>query len=120
VANNPRLLRLKSSNDFTKLKTARKITSSSSWLMVSFQKNDGKGFRVGWTLPSYVGTAVVRNRLRRWMREYLIQNQGSISLVDLDINIILRRKSAEFYEQLEHKELDVVLSEVFQTLKRKT
>jgi ribonuclease P protein component len=120
VASKSRILRLKSSNDFTKLKTARKIVSSRVWLILSFQKNDGKGFRVGWTLPSYVGTAVVRNRLKRWMREFLIQNQGSINKVDMDINIVLRRKGADFYKQLERKELDVVLSEVFQTLRNKT
>lgn len=39
-------------------------------------------FRCGWTLPRAVGSAVVRNRLKRWLREWLRSQLAAMSVSD--------------------------------------
>lgn len=39
-------------------------------------------FRCGWTLPRAVGSAVVRNRLKRWLREWLRVQVNSMGASD--------------------------------------
>jgi len=118
VVSNRRPIRLKSSRDFEKIKAGRKSIQISSWLVCNFLFNNGKGFRVGWTVPGYVGTAVIRNRLKRWLRQYLVTHPVSTSLVDVDVNIVFRRKTREFYSELTHEEFDVVIENLFQKIQK--
>ena len=41
------------------------------WLIVLAAPNQLQSSRYGWTLPRYVGSAVLRNKYKRWLRELL-------------------------------------------------
>ena len=73
---------------------------------------------MGWTVPGYVGTAVIRNRLKRWLREYLVAHPVSTNLIDVDVNIVFRRKTGEFYRELTHEEFDVVIENLFRKIEK--
>ena len=58
-------------------------------------------FRCGWTLPRSVGSAVVRNRLKRWLREWLRQRTtvheagAETPLAEINFRFQERPKSSE-------------------------
>jgi ribonuclease P protein component len=64
-----------------------------------------------------VGGAVVRNRIRRWCREYV--RKWAAPMPDektVDINLFFRRQNADFYQELEHQNLDRFLSQGFERI----
>ncbi len=64
--------------------------------------------RTGITVTKSVGNAVVRNRLRRWVREYVRHNRRQFKTgVDIVINVHPRMAKAE------HEEFDRLLANVF-------
>jgi len=48
----------------------------------------------------------MRNRLKRWVREYFRQIIQTEADRGIDINVVFKPVSAEFYRNLEHKEVD--------------
>lgn len=108
---------LKNRNDFSRLKAKGKTVTSASWLIANYSENDGRGFRIGWTIPTYVGTAVIRNRFKRWIRCHIQSINSEILNYQCDINLVFRRRSVEFYKTLSHGELDIVLGDTLKKIK---
>lgn len=79
--------------------------------MVNVQLTDRDEIRCGWTLPRQTGTAVVRNRLRRWGREFL-RHWASESKSSLDLNLIFKRREKGFYGALSHEEFDEAMEKM--------
>lgn len=88
-----------------------------SWLLVNLQKTKTDFVRCGWTIPRQIGQAVLRNRFKRWGREYLrkwcAENKGS-----LDMNLIFKRKEKGFYKSVSHKEFDGAMDKLVAKLQR--
>ncbi len=85
----------------------------SHWLLFSFVKNQRGNLRVGWTYPTYVGPAVVRNRFKRWSREFVRHLTENVKNTPADINILLRRKDAHFYRNVTHEVFNATLANAF-------
>ena len=95
------------------LRTTGRKKNLTRWLLVSFRANDIGYFRFGLTVSSKVGTAVVRNKLKRWCRGY-IQNSTKVDkLKGVDINVIFRPVSGEFYKKLLKDDLEQALDRFF-------
>ena len=75
VANNQKNHKLKSQSDFLRIKKHGRKMNISNWLAVAYLTNEVNSVRIGLTIPTYVGTAVLRNKFKRWLRAYLSQNQ---------------------------------------------
>jgi ribonuclease P protein component len=73
--------------------------------------------RCGWTIPRQIGPAVVRNRLRRWGREYLRKWSADFAQ-SLDVNLIFKRKEKGFYKSVNHKEFDEAMDKFVVKLQR--
>ena len=73
--------------------------------------------RFGWTLPKFVGTAVTRNRLKRWCREYL-RKKALKDEKSLDINFVFKRTNKDFYKNLNYEELDKTFNRFFRKLSK--
>ena len=67
--------------------------------------------RVGITVSRRVGNAVVRNRIKRWVREFTRRRMGSLPRV-WDVVIIARRSAGG----LVHRDADVQMGEFFDYL----
>lgn len=103
VASN-QLSTLKKRSEFTTLRSAGRSVHISDYIVVNFKLNAHGSNRFGWTVPKYVGKAVLRNKLKRWCREFFRLNP--VSTQDkYDVNIVFKRKNKQFYEDLLHEDL---------------
>jgi len=87
----PKSLRLRKRADFVTLQRATAKITVTGFLVV--WQDTGRGLpRLGITASKKIGCAVVRNRIKRFVRETF--RHTSRSLPPVDINVIARRESA--------------------------
>ena len=87
----------------------------SEWLLLSFLRKDEGVLRVGWTIPRYVGTAVTRNRLKRWLREDLKMCLSGARVFGFDANFVFLNRGSAFYKGLSHEKVNQT---IFRAIKK--
>ncbi|MBX3020480.1 MAG: ribonuclease P protein component [Bdellovibrionales bacterium] len=120
MASSPSLRRFRSLSrraDFLDLKATGQSFHVNAWLLVNLKLTDRGEIRCGWTLPRQTGTAVVRNRLKRWGREFL-RKWATKSKSSLDMNLIFKRRDKGFYASVSHEEFDEAMEKLVAKLKR--
>lgn len=80
------------------------------------REGDELDFRCGWTCPKTVGSAVVRNRLKRWSRIWFRQKMKEslatrVGLPEVDLNLGFRAMPDDFYRRLRYADFAKVLDE---------
>ena len=75
--------------------------------------------RCGWTLPRYVGSAVIRNRLRRWSRVYFRQLLDSEQTLPIDVNLVFRRAEDDFYKKLNYEKFSEILDRGWKQIQKR-
>ena len=102
MANKITTLRRKS--DFEILKKRGKRIYANSWLILNYLQNSEHTNRYGWIIPNKVGGSVLRNRIKRWCREYF-RNLRFHPDKHFDVNVIIRAKSdAGYFRKLKFQE----------------
>lgn len=86
----PKSARLRKRVDFVRLSGSPDKFSSKGFLVV-WRLNDLEQARLGVTVSKKVGCAVVRNRIKRYIRE--VFRNKRLLLPPVDINVIARRES---------------------------
>ena len=109
MVNKSKLPKLKNRKDFEILSETGCRVHIHSWLLFNFKENQYQCLRCGWTIPKYVGTAVTRNRIRRWCREYFSEKRKNSWDPNIDLNVVLRRREKDFFKDLEYKEFKKIL-----------
>jgi ribonuclease P protein component len=105
------------SSDFLHLKLHGKRFITANWLIISYLYNDSEKLRLGWTISRQVGNAVTRNKFKRWCREYFRLNLCGKDVVSgMDINVVFRPCSKDFYKKLSRKELEIHLDKFFRKI----
>ncbi|AJE04972.1 ribonuclease P [Geobacter pickeringii] len=89
--------------DFLRLSAAARKLHTPSFLILVAPPAGDRG-RIGITVSRKVGTAVIRNRIKRLVREYYRHHKGSF--VSLDVNVIARRGAEKLDYRLVCLELD--------------
>jgi ribonuclease P protein component len=72
--------------------------------------------RCGWTLPRQVGTAVVRNRLKRWARVYFRARLKEDQTLPIDLNLVFRKTDGDFYKKLSYERFASVVDKGWKQL----
>lgn len=103
---------LKRQKDFQVLRQQGNFIHASHWLAVSYHKNQEGQLRWAWTLPKKIGTAVTRNRLKRWGREFVVKSSER----EWDVNFIFKKKNQDFYKSLSHEEFIGTFEKVFRKI----
>jgi ribonuclease P protein component len=109
VASKPqRLSVLRNRSDFLHILENGQRVRPAEWLIMNFVISTKGHLRCGWTLPRQVGSAVVRNRLKRWSRVYfqsLVKNakESTETLPAIDLNLVFRKTEPEFYKKLDYE-----------------
>ena len=99
--------RLLKRRDYTTLSTSGKKVGTHHLLAIYKKNNVGRP-RLGVTVTKKVGGAVVRNRIKRQVREYFRLNRHQIK-ASWDINIIAKKNAAT----LSPKKLYSSISQIF-------
>ena len=110
---------LKKKRDFENLRNSGVVIHVTHWLMVVCLRNSVSENRVGWTLPKFVGNAVVRNRLRRWGRERVKVWDFAEFPKSLDLNFVFKKRAAGFYKTLDREEFGIAFSRAFEKVKNR-
>jgi ribonuclease P protein component len=97
--------------DFLKLRAKGQAVHVNGWLLANIQKTETGQLRCGWTISRQVGTAVLRNKLRRWGREYL-RRWSQDHCVSADFNLIFKRRETGFYKTLGREEFDEAMAKI--------
>jgi ribonuclease P protein component len=87
----PNTARLRKRAEFLQLASAQHKTTVRGFLVV-WSENNLQTARLGITASKKIGCAVVRNRVKRYLREFFRHNRFGMPAVD--INVIARRESA--------------------------
>ncbi len=99
----PKSARLRKRHEFLKLsRTGRKIHSA-HFVIVSGKSDCGET-RVGITVSGKVGNSVVRNRIKRLLREYFRRHRRELG-AGLDFLVIARKSASEISSRSVAKEL---------------
>lgn len=109
VENKSVLKPLKSSRSYANLKASGSRVRIGHWALVNYGLNDLRCVRFGFTVPRYVGSAVLRNKLKRWGREFFRGFKADLG--SLDINVVFLKKTPEFYKSLTKIEFDTALGQ---------
>lgn len=88
----------------------------SLYFFALFSPNDLSGPRVGITVSRKVGGAVVRNRIKRLVREFFRKRAGDLGLGNLDMNIIAKKGVGEESSEV----IFSSLNELFEKIARKS
>jgi len=110
-------LRLRNRAEFTRVYRHGKSFANRQLVLYWFPKRDVEQFRMGVSVSKKVGNAVVRNRMRRLMKEIVRQHADEI-IDHLDLVFIVRKGALD----LEYKELEKSVMHVLRKsslLKRK-
>ena len=98
---------LKLKSRFKYLKENGKRITSCQWLCVNFDSNSDGIVRLGLTVPKYVGSAVLRNKIKRWSKELTrdavkkkVFNKG------VDLNLFFRNRNKDFYKTVSYEEFE--------------
>jgi len=108
---------IKRSADFLLIKNKGKRKVLSPWLVVGYRRNDLGQLRYGCTITRKVGSAVVRNRLKRWAREFFRRMAADGFNPEYDINLVFRPVSGEFYKGLSYSVFYEIMEKMVQTLR---
>ncbi len=100
----PKRARIKKRSEFLSIsRQGRKVTSP-HFIVIS-NPNDSDANRLGVTVSARVGGAVVRNRIKRLLREFFRTRQNSL-LVHRDLLIIARKGAGELSQVEVTRELE--------------
>lgn len=100
---------LRRKQDFDVLKQKGKRIYPNSWLILNYLENSEGTNRFGWTIPNKVGGSVIRNRIKRWCRDYF-RAQEIHPEKCFDVNVIVRANcDARYFKKIKSKEFKELL-----------
>jgi ribonuclease P protein component len=105
----PKSARLLRRADFLALLVGSRKISTKRFLIV-WKQLDSSSARIGITVSKKVGNSVVRNRIKRYVREYFRQNKAYF--VTAQYNIIAKKGADELDFRQVSRELDSILGQI--------
>ncbi|MBX2988113.1 MAG: ribonuclease P protein component [Bdellovibrionaceae bacterium] len=109
---------LKKNSEFLALKKNGRRYWPSNWMLLNYRLETTGSLRFGVTASRKVGSAVVRNRLKRWCREYFRELNRTERGFGAEINVIFKPIDQGFYKGLPHGEFIRVLEQGLETLRK--
>lgn len=91
--------RIKKNAEFQTVFKNGKSVANRQFVVYSYKKEDQEEFRIGLSVSKKVGNAVVRNRIKRYLRQSFLEMKDDLRQ-DMDYIIIARHQAAslDFHE----------------------
>ncbi len=87
-------------------------------MLVSVLKTENQ-FRYGMTFSKKIGNAVLRNKLKRWTRDFFKCHFLLFKDVSFEANIIIRtHQNKDYYKKIDRKQFDEALFKFSQLLSK--
>lgn len=97
---------IKSNNEFAFIMKKGKAYKEKDFIIFLYDKKE-KYYRIGIAVPKKIGNAVVRNKLKRQIKEIITKN--SIALTNNDCIILIRKEILNIdYKTIEEKLLKLI------------
>lgn len=109
---------IKRSSEFQAVKKLGQRNWPTKWLLLNYLENQAGQLRFGITASRKVGPSVVRNKLKRWVRDYIRGLPNSDQSLALDINFIFKPMDVNFYKGLSHGEFKRAMDRGFANLRK--
>ena len=97
----PKSRRLTNPSEFERVKKAGRVQRGRFILLSVFKTTDGSPFRAGFITSRAVGPAVVRNRVRRRLREIVRKHQRQVVEGNWIVTIARMGAATASYQELE-------------------
>lgn len=110
---------LRTRSDFLRLNSKGRRISPTRWVTLYYLPKTESDFCVGYTLSRKIGSAVTRNKLRRWGREFFRRARKENSKLGIEIHVYFRPQNLDFYKSLSHQEFDQSFQNGFEQILRK-
>jgi ribonuclease P protein component len=101
---NRRVLTLKKSSDFLYLSKQGIKLRLAAWLTLQYTEGDPDKLLVGVTASRKVGSAVIRNKLKRWVKLSVRSAQFKEEFYGKKVVFVFRPKDKEFYKKLKYQD----------------
>lgn len=112
MVENNKIQSLKKSSDFLFLSKNGKKIRPTKWLTIQYLDIDSKDIFFGITASRKVGSAVFRNKLKRWVRHSVRSIKFSPQSKGKKIVFVFRPQADGFYEKLSFADFKSALSEL--------
>lgn len=109
---------LRRRSEFTDLQISGKRHWASNWLLLNYKINSLGQIRFGVTASRKVGSAVIRNKLKRWCRDFFRESLKCGNSLSADINVIFKPMEGGFYKDLSYEEFIKVLEVGIQVVRK--
>lgn len=109
---NNKIRSLKKSSDFLFLNKNGKKIKPTRWLTIQYMDIESKDIFFGITASKKVGPAVLRNKLKRWVRESVQTIKFSSKSNGKKIVFVFRPQITGFYDKLTYSEFKKALNEL--------
>lgn len=103
MANKSEVKSLKLSSDFVKITKEGRKVKITSYLTLFLSKSDDTSTYFGMTISRKVGNAVLRNKLKRWVRHSVRTNQWLDKYKGQKVVFMFRSQPEGFYQNLNYK-----------------
>lgn len=104
---------LKRSSDFLEISTKGKRIKAASWLLLQVLPSADNESYYGLTVSRKVGSSVIRNRLKRWVRNCVRSETWPEQFNSKKVVFVFRPQSADgFYKQLTYKQFTDVIKKL--------
>ena len=104
----PKTARLRKRAEYLRLSRTGASVQSTNFVIIT-KINDRSECRLGVTVSAKVGNSVIRNRIKRWVREYFRRHRAELPC-GIDILIIARKTAAGLGGHTVARELEKVLA----------
>lgn len=100
---------LKSTKDFALIKAKGKRAFLDKKILVCYLNNNLENHRVGWTISKAVGNAVLRNKLKRYSREFFREDDHQKSDKKVDVNLVFLKSGSAQFRNMNYNEFKKLL-----------
>ncbi|MBN8535631.1 MAG: ribonuclease P protein component [Deltaproteobacteria bacterium] len=93
-------LSIRKNSDFLDLKNNGQKVWASSWMLISFMRANKPISELGISISKKAGNAVIRNKIKRWVRSEIAKYLKSKPLVQTKMTFFIKPMKSDFYKNM--------------------